>query len=261
VIRALHPELLDTLPAQNPSAIGSRRDLRRLNNLMGHARIIARSLKKIFPNEPPSRILEIGAGDGQLLLRVARLLHRWIKPKRDPRLENATKYLPLPKGEGRGEGEGDTVPRVNVLFIDLQNLLSDDARIAFAILNWHVHSVEADIFDWLNNPSTNTNVVLANLVLHHFTDAQLTLLFSQWAEKTDAFIAVEPRRGRWPLFCAQSLSLIGCNPVTCHDAPISVRAGFAGRELSALWPRNGDWELTERRAGLFSHLFVARRRG
>jgi hypothetical protein len=39
-----------------------------------------------------------------------------------------------------------------------------------------------------------------------------------------------------------------------------VQAGFTGRELSALWPKSGQWELLERRAGLFSHLFIARRK-
>ena len=230
MIRTLQPELLDTLPAHDASAIGSRRDLRRLNNLMGHARVIARSLKKIFPKSPPSHILEIGAGDGHLLLRVAK-------------------------------GSPATWRNIDVTFVDLQNILIDDTKTEFAALNWHVHSIQADIFEWLGDPSTKTDVVLANLVLHHFTDAQLTLLFSEMAEKTNAFIAVEPHRSRWPLFCASSLALIGCNAVTRHDAPISVRAGFTGRELSALWPRSDEWELTEHRAGLFSHLFVARRKG
>jgi hypothetical protein len=40
---------------------------------------------------------------------------------------------------------------------------------------------------------------------------------------------------------------------------LSVRAGFSGNELSALWPADGGWQLTERRAGHFSHLFIARR--
>ena len=37
------------------------------------------------------------------------------------------------------------------------------------------------------------------------------------------------------------------------------RAGFAGRELSALWPDEAGWQLDERPAAPFSHLFVARR--
>jgi SAM-dependent methyltransferase len=186
-------------------------------------------LKPIFPKQRPSRLLEIGAGDGKLLLRIAqRLPASW----RD----------------------------VDVTFVDLQNLLSDDTKAEFAALNWNVRSVEADIFEWLSHSSEKSDVVMANLVLHHFTDAQLSLLFSTLSKKADAFIAVEPRRSRWPLFCTQLLSLIGCNAVTCHDAPVSVRAGFKGRELSALWPNNGEWSLTERRAGLFSHLFVAHRK-
>lgn len=267
MIRTLHPELLDTLPAHDTGAIGSRRDLRRLNNLMGHARIIARWLKKIFPNKPPAHVLEIGAGDGQLLLRVAKRLNasRWIESQPDHLPNRVTKLPPLPEGESRGEGEGSATsrhpPSVDVLFVDLQNLLTDTTKTKFATLNWRVRSVEADIFHWFNNSSENTDVVLANLVLHHFTDAQLTLLFSELAEKASAFIAVEPRRGPWPLFCARSLALIGCNAVTRHDAPVSVRAGFTDRELSALWPRSDEWELTERRTGLFSHLFVAQRKG
>jgi hypothetical protein len=54
--------------------------------------------------------------------------------------------------------------------------------------------------------------------------------------------------------------MIGCNSVTQHDAPISVRAGFSGDELSALWPDKQNWWLTEQRVGAFSHLFIARRK-
>jgi hypothetical protein len=272
VIRTLHPELLDDLSANDPGAIGSRRDLRRLNILMGHATIIARALKKIFPTALPARIVEIGAGDGELLLRVASSLHRWMKSVGNPHLRSVTQRPPLPTGEGRGEGEGNSInlpvsnPQrisapTDVLFIDLKNLLRDETKAEFAALNWRVNSIEANIFDWLKHPSANPDVILANLVLHHFTDAQLTLLFSELAEKTKAVIAVEPRRSRWPLICSRLLGIIGCNSVTRHDAPVSVRAGFTDRELSALWPHGNEWELTERRAGLLSHLFVARRKG
>ena len=275
MIRTLHPELLDTLPAHDVGAIHSRRDLRRLNTLMGHAPIFARTLQELFPQLPPTNILEIGAGDGQLLLNVACRLDRWIQSQGNQPPKSSTQFLPLPQGEGRGEGEESVVtattsvhqarptslsPRVNVLFIDLQNLLHEETKSQFAALNWHVRSVESDIFHWLKTSTLKSDVILANLVLHHFTDSQLTLLFSEIAKRADAFIAVEPRRSRWPLFCTRLLGLIGCNAVTRHDAPVSVRAGFNGRELSALWPHNNEWELTEQRAGWFSHQFVARRR-
>lgn len=229
MVRALHAELLDELPADNPAATRSRRDLRLLNALMGHTGIFVRSLKAVRPRTNPCRLVEIGAGDGQVLLRAARRLA--------PRLHN-----------------------VDVAFVDLQNLLRDETKADFAALSWRARTVEGDILLWLANTAADKcDAILANLVLHHFSDEQLSLLFSLAAKKADAFIAVEPRRAKFPLFCARWLSVIGCKPVTCHDAPISVRAGFKDRELSALWPADGKWKFTERRAGLFSHHFVAQR--
>jgi hypothetical protein len=46
--------------------------------------------------------------------------------------------------------------------------------------------------------------------------------------------------------------------VTRYDAPVSVRAGFRGQELSRLWPQSG-WTLREQPARLFTHAFAARR--
>lgn len=230
MIRTLHSELVDDLPPDHPGAIATRRDLRLLNTLMGHGSIFARSLKKLFPQKNPSSIVEIGAGDGELLLRIARRF--------------AGRWHP-----------------VSATLVDLQDLLTDGTRADFAALNWGVRSVKGDLFQWLaDTAAEKTDVILGNLILHHFSDAELATLFSAIAKKADTFIAVEPRRSPWPLLCARSLSFIGCSPVTCHDAPVSVQAGFSGRELSNLWPHDGKWELLERRAGLFSHLFIARRK-
>ena len=53
---------------------------------------------------------------------------------------------------------------------------------------------------------------------------------------------------------------LGCNDVSRHDAVVSVRAGFNGAELSALWPDPSRWELHEDGPWLFTHRFVARRK-
>jgi hypothetical protein len=55
------------------------------------------------------------------------------------------------------------------------------------------------------------------------------------------------------------LPLIGCNAVTRHDAAASIRAGFAGGELSALWPGAETWRIDERKCGFSSHCFMASR--
>jgi len=100
--------------------------------------------------------------------------------------------------------------------------------------------------------------MLANLFLHHFPTAELTELLQGLARRARALVALEPRRSARALACSRLVSLLGCNEVTCHDAVASVQAGFAGHELSRLWP-GGDWALQERSAGLFSHYFAARR--
>ena len=71
-------------------------------------------------------------------------------------------------------------------------------------------------------------------------------------------LATEPRRGSFPLAATRLLWAIGANDVTLHDAAASVRAGFAGKELSALWPAGQGKPLEERRGGLFSHVFAGR---
>jgi hypothetical protein len=55
------------------------------------------------------------------------------------------------------------------------------------------------------------------------------------------------------------VGFIGCNAVTRHDAVASVRAGFAGTDLSTLWPGKSEWRLAERRIGWFTHAFLAAR--
>jgi len=64
--RSLKPELLDELPAEDPRAVRSRGDLRRINAIMGNARIIARHL------HGARRIADLGGGDGSLMRTVAK---------------------------------------------------------------------------------------------------------------------------------------------------------------------------------------------
>ena len=103
------------------------------------------------------------------------------------------------------------------------------------------------------------DVMLANLFLHHFKDEPLRALLQLAADRTALFLACEPRRSPLALAASCMLGCIGCNAVTRCDAVASVHAGFEGAELSALWPTQNGWRLSERNAGMFSHCFVARR--
>lgn len=70
--RVLQPEILDELASDDPRALHSRRDLRRLNSIMGNARLITRFVREFAPANERLRIAEIGAGDGNIGLGVAR---------------------------------------------------------------------------------------------------------------------------------------------------------------------------------------------
>ena len=230
--RVVEPELLDDLPPSDPRAIGSRADLRRLNSIMGHDDILSRAfhhhLDEALSRSRPLRLVELGAGDGTLLLRLAR----------------------------RVSAPGLTA---RVMLLDRQNIVSPETRHAFAALNWSVESVANDVFAWLEQPFPAVDMMIANLFLHHFPDKSLTALFRLAAARTDLFIACEPRRTPFALTASRWLRLIGCNAITRHDAVVSVRAGFIGRELSALWPADNQWQLSEQSAGWFSHCFIATR--
>jgi len=227
--RRVEPELLDLLPADDPRARRSRKDLQRVNAWMGNAKLMAAALRLAFDGQAPHSIVDLGAGDGAFLLRVARQL------------------------------AAGSVTRV--LLLDRQDLLQSETRNAFAALRCQVQSLQSELLDWLKQPTKlQFDAMVANLFLHHFHEAELAQLLREIANRVRVFVAVEPRRSRWSLAFARMLGLIGCNAVTRHDAVISVRAGFAGDELSRLWPAEGHWSLDERPAGWFSHLFIAARR-
>ena len=221
--RLVQPELLDTLPVNDPRAVRSRRDLCRVNSWMRQHALMADALKNALNGRAPGHITELGAGDGYFLLRVAQKISpRW--------------------------------PNVTATLLDLQENVSAETLAAFAVLGWRAETVVADVFD---RPQISSDVVIANLFLHHFAAARLMELFRLISQHAQLFIALEPRRAVWPLFCSRLLWVIGCNDVTRHDAVVSVRAGFSGTELSALWPDKRNWQLTEQPAGAFSHLFIA----
>ena len=226
--RLLGAELLDELPAENPEAIRSRRDLRRLNAVMGHAGIAARALLSAFGSTTPRRIIEVGAGDGTFLLNVARRL--------------------APAWQG-----------VQAVLLDRQQLVRPETLAGFSGLGWAASSVTTDVFKWLSAVDRQrSDAVVANLFLHHFSEGQLGGMLRGVADRSSVLVAVEPRRAVFPLTMSRLLWLIGCNRVTRHDALASVRAGFAGTELTQLWPTDRHWRLTEQRAGLFTHVFSAR---
>lgn len=71
MLRVVEPEIIDQLPADHPDVIRSRIDLKVINFLMGNERWIARQIAR-FEGSRRKGVLEIGAGEGTLLARLAK---------------------------------------------------------------------------------------------------------------------------------------------------------------------------------------------
>ena len=224
----VEPELLDSLPPDDPDAIHSREDLRRVNRWMRNEAHLLNALQQFA--QTPRSILEIGAGDGTFMLRLARRLRRkWPHP-------------------------------VRLYLLDMEPVIDGATLSGFSELNWQVEVIKTDLHAWLLRPQpAEIDLVMANLFLHHFSDEELRSIFRALSPVTRVFVGCEPRRWKPALIATRLLWLIGCNHVTRHDAYLSVRAGFADQELSALWPASSGFTRREMPAGLASHLFTALR--
>jgi hypothetical protein len=236
--RTVATELLDSLPASDPDARQSRLDLRRVHRAMGTRTILRRGLPALTANSlkaTPLRVLELGAGDGSLMLGVAQVLQpRW--------------------------------PCVELTLLDRQALLDPALVARYAKVGWSVVQQVGDVLDWAAGTSNRLecastppwDLVVTNLFLHHFEDQQLALILAAVASKSRAFFACEPRRDWLALAGSHMIGALGANYVTCEDSVLSVHAGFNGNELTALWPRQAvPWQVQEYSGGLFCHCFRA----
>jgi len=121
--RRLEVEWLDELPAEDPRARRSRADLRRVNAIMGNARIVAGAL-----GGTPQSIVDLGAGDGAFALRLARAL---------------------------------PAPPSHVTLVDRQRIVSEETLRGFESLGTQVAIAQHDAFDWLERSDDDSGFVAA----------------------------------------------------------------------------------------------------
>ena len=89
----------------------------------------------------------------------------------------------------------------------------------------------------------NYDTVIANLVLHHLTEAELAEFGRRLDGRVRLILASEPaRRRRWEVIFGLLSPAFGASRVTRHDARASIGAGFLGAELpAALGLDGGRW--------------------
>ncbi len=238
--RIVAAEALDHLAPDDPAARHSRRDLVRIHHAMGTRSIVSRGWRVLVapgPERRPLRILELGAGDGSLLLDLARTL-------------------------------GPGWPPVQLTLLDRQDIVSTATLAGFAEQGWAVEVQVADVLAWAaslddeasGTPPPRWDLISTTLFLHHFEGDQLGLLLAAVASRADHFFACEPKRSWLPLAGSHLVGALGANAVTRQDAVLSVHAGFRDHEITAHWrPAAATWRTREFGAGLFSHCFSAQR--
>jgi hypothetical protein len=250
--RSVEPEELDGLAADDPRGRRSRSDLRRVHVAMRSIANLQRAVARLQLAVQPRRILELGAGDGTLLLRFARVQR--------------------PRWNG-----------VELTLLDRVDLISEETVAGYRELGWRVNFLCADALEWAarqlrsdeartdeartdddrtddgSNDERRYDLCFANLFLHHFEPAPLVLLLRAVAAATDAFVACEPRRSNIARVGSRLIGLLGASEVTRQDAVKSVAAGFTDRELSTAWNTRGGWNLVEFPAPPFSHCLAAAR--
>lgn len=229
--RRVEPELLDGLAAEDPRAQRSREDLRRIHRAMATLSIVERALDRGTAGFLPRTLMELGAGDGSMMLRMARRhAGRW--------------------------------PHVHVTLLDRLNMVAPHTLEGLRKVGWTPRVETADVFDWLTiSDDMRWDIVFANLFMHHFSPSELARLLAGIAARSRVFLCCEPRRSVMPLVGSHLIGLLGAGPVTRQDAVSSVHAGFQAQELTDLWPNPRDWVVHEYSAGLFSHCFLAIRKG
>lgn len=222
VKRVVQPEMLDGLPHGHPEAVRSRADLVRINRIMGNWSWIERELRA--RTSGGARVLELGAGDGAFGHWLAR---------------NGRKNA-APGGVVEDWHGLDLAPRPESWPEDWSWTQAD-------LLRYDCYS--------------STDVVVANLVLHHFDEEQLRQLGSRMRHGPGLILACETARRLCHVWQAHALALWGMSRVTRHDAPVSVRAGFRDGELPALLGLDGaGWQVEITQTWKGAYRMVAQRR-
>ena len=213
----------------DPTGLRLRQDLRRLHRALGTATVLRRAIDRLGLAAPPRRLLDLGGGDGTLLLRLAR-------------------------------GSPPAWRGIEVTMLDPERLVSASTRAAFASVGWSLRTEPIELLDWAWEDRAGVfDLGLATLRLHRLDPDTRARLLPVLARRTMAFVACEPRRGVLTRLGGQLLPrLLGSGPVLREHALRGASSGLAGRELAADWPpAPGAWAVDEFPAGLFLHCFSA----
>jgi 2-polyprenyl-3-methyl-5-hydroxy-6-metoxy-1,4-benzoquinol methylase len=212
-------ELLDCPDAPPEEIAASLADLARLNRL-GPIRSILACLGPLAARAPrgrPLRILDVGAGGGDLAVALARWGRRVGRP-------------------------------VHVIALDLRPAVLRCAAARTAQAS-EVRLVAGDALALPCRPGA-VDLAVCALLLHHLPEEAVVRLLAALAGLVRlGFVVSDLRRGRWTWAVAWLVTrALSRHRVTRHDGPLSVRRAYTPAELRQLAERAGVPEVRWRRA-------------
>jgi len=90
------------------------------------------------------------------------------------------------------------------------------------------------------------DIIMASLILHHFSDSQLQGLGRRFTSGARLLIFTEPFRNSFSHTLGRLAEWTGIHPVTRHDMHVSIDAGFHLKELPELLGLSEElWEIRE----------------
>ena len=125
--------------------------------------------------------------------------------------------------------------------------------------NWPTSSewLSGDVFA-LGLPESE--IVITNLFLHHFTDQQLRALGAMISPMARLIVAAEPARLWIHRFLGRLLCEVAeLNYVQRHDMQLSIRAGFRGDELRVALGLGDEWQVQLQMHPFGGYRFMAER--
>lgn len=206
--RSREPEILDDLELKGHDLTENLRELGKVNRLLGGHQVAIRAVCEIVrsDNKKSWRIADLGCGGGDTLAAIA--------------------------------GH----PKFKKLKFELVGLDANQRAVEFASEeNAELKNIDfvcADLFkDW---PEEKFDIVLFNLVLHHFSDEQIVELLKR-AASNSRFIVINDLQRNWiPYHLFRLISrILRFSRISRHDGKLSVKKSFTKKDWTRLLNKAG----------------------
>ncbi len=199
-----------------------------LNGNFGSHRQILKFMNNHFPRtqKRPVRVLDCATGYGD----IPRLVEKWLKTM------NIQSEI--------------TAVDVNPMTLQIARESSAGTQIHFEI---------ADIFN-LPYPQHSFDVVMCNLALHHFSDQDAVKAVRElWRACGHILYVTDITRSDMGLLAAWIVSRFTANPISRHDAVISVKRSFSEKEFQSIALEAGLDNLQHENTRFFRQGIISRR--